>query len=304
MTDNSAGGLFIINPPYIKYKPGSRIGFFLLSDLHLGAASCDEEMIKYDLSEAVKRKDRILILGDVMDMITTRDKKRYDPASMASWLDGRSDIINAQIERAIDLLHPASKAGLIDMIASGNHETKIEKYNNIDPISILIESLEPSKKESNRINYGGYTGFVNYSFSRDSLNSSKKFRIFYWHGTGGGCSVASAASEFEKKSFIEDIHVMWIAHKHVRLAYETDYLSISPSGKLNVHNRWNVRTGGYLKPYSEQTQSVLLRSGRKSNYAADSLLRPNTPGGVRLIIEFPTDKSDPRICVEYSSKLF
>src|SRR5882762_9923554 len=205
MTNSSSGGLFIISPPIKTYKPGSKFGFFLLSDLHLGAASCDEELIKYDLSEAVKRKDRILILGDVMDMITTRDKKRYDPASMASWLNGRSDIINAQIERAVILLTPASKAGLVDMVACGNHETKIEKHNNLDPISILIDCLQ--SKNQNTISYGGYAGFINYSFSSSS-RANQYLKIFYWHGIGGGTSVSGGAAEFEKKSFIEDVHVM------------------------------------------------------------------------------------------------
>ena len=306
----SPGGLFVIRPSLQVYRANSSFSYFLLSDLHIGASGCDEDHIRYDINQAVIRKDRILILGDVMDMITTRDEKRYNPASMATWLSGRSDIVNAQIERASKLLAPAAKAGLIDMISCGNHETAVEKHNNVDPISILVDTLQAIDKNKNhKIYYGGYAGFVNYEFCKDFTNPNRDnhhLKIFYWHGSGGGHSVSSSISEFEKKSFIEDVNVLWFAHKHVRLAYETDQIKLGSNGRLSSKSRWNIRTGGYLNTYSEQSQESFKTEGRRSNYGADKLLKPYTLGGVRLVVNFPLDKFDnlnPRISIEYSSPL-
>lgn len=291
-----AGGLFVVRPEPRLYEPGDEFGHLLVSDWHLGSSACDEQLLRNDLDDAVARGDRVLVLGDLMDLILAKDKKRFAPSCLASWLRGRDDIVNASVERACELLRPAAERGLLDLVAGGNHDlTGPEHRTSVDPVRLVTDALAPAA-------YAGYAGYLRYQYlpkgearSRDSLT------LFYWHGSGGGSSVSTAANELEKKGFVEGVDVFWVAHRHVRLAYETERLGLDQGGKLFCKSRWNVRTGGYLRPYAAQSPSSVKGTGRQSNYAADSLLPSYAPGGCRLVATMGRRGVDS-VRVEYTTR--
>lgn len=95
-------------------------GFALLSDLHLGSAHADEGLIREELEEARLNRDRVLINGDVFDLILPTDSKRFQPHVVHPRFQGAPDLINKVLDFATDFLEPY--ADRIDMIGSGNHE--------------------------------------------------------------------------------------------------------------------------------------------------------------------------------------
>ena len=114
------GGLFICRPKPIEYSGTSELGFRLMSDLHIGARNVDYGLIKEELEEAKSLGDRILINGDVFDMILVQDKKRFRQDVLHPRIAGKSDTINAAVEWGAELLSPY--ADMIDMVGIGNHE--------------------------------------------------------------------------------------------------------------------------------------------------------------------------------------
>lgn len=284
----------------MKGKPFSHItpspltrkeqGVFLLSDLHLGSSVNDEELLRNELAEAKKRKDRIAINGDVFDLILTRDSKRYHPSALHESLQGRDDLVNASLKLAVDLLSPV--VDQIDMIGVGNHETSVEKYHNTCVVSLLIDALnhklEKQKKE-HRIAAGGYAGFLHYSIG-EYLHS-----IFYWHGAGGGKGLGNVLAEFIPKGFlIEGADTLWFAHRHVRVVSQLERLAILNPPRIvkgrvsedtvEVRKQWLLRTGGYLASHGVAKAGEVMNQGRQGNYAADSLLLPAGRGGLRLVL--------------------
>lgn len=271
------GPLCVCEPA--RLKAGAERGVFLLSDLHLGAAACDQRLLEAELAAARKNKDRVCVNGDVFDLILTRDDKRYSPAALHPRLQGRDDLVNAAVDMAYDLLSPY--ADLLDMVGVGNHETAVEKRGNTDPVALLIRRLDEApvaRRAGHRVRHGGYAGFLRYRFE-----GGPRHEIFYWHGSGGG-SFASGLSEFVKKGRpVEGADTVWFGHRHVRTVSQLERWVVGPRG-VTHHPQWLIRTGAYLASHGVQTPEDALARGRRGNYAADALLAPTGRGGVRLVL--------------------
>src|SRR5262245_44093653 len=98
-----ATGLVVNRPDPFEVFPDSRIGLTLLSDLHIGSAMTDYDLIEADLQEAARNGDRILINGDVIDGIVPGDK-RFSPDRVHPRIRGRADMLTAQEEWAAEIL--------------------------------------------------------------------------------------------------------------------------------------------------------------------------------------------------------
>jgi len=253
-------------------------GIFLISDLHLGASNLDEDLLRKELDDALVRKDRIAINGDVFDLILTRDAKRYNPTAIHKSIQGRDDIVNASIDLAMDILKPV--AHLIDMIGVGNHETAYTKNSNTDPVLILIQRLNAYLRGKHQIQPGGYTGILSYEVS-EYIHS-----IFYWHGSGGGRGLGGILAEFIPKGFfVEGADTLWFGHRHIRAVSQLEKFQIDLKGNVSSRYQWLVRSGGYLSSYDLQKAEEMEQEGRQGNYAADALLQPAGRGGIRLVLE-------------------
>ena len=290
------GGLFYIRPTPVTYKASDSFGFFMQSDPHWGASDTDQALLRRERDLILRRRDRLNVNGDIYDAILTRDGKRYEPTNLHKRLQGRNDIMNGAIDMAYEYYAPV--AHLIDMIGCGNHDTAVEKHHNFDPVAVLVQRLNLLKGA--KIAYGGYGGLIQYKFAPERLGGVNHcLNIFYWHGAGGGATAASAASEFEKKGFVEGADVFWIGHKHLRSANDVERLYISPEGKRPRRRvQWNIRTGSYFDTYEYQSQEDFTRRGRQSNYAADALLQPRGKGGIRLVLGFDSQTSKKSLKVE------
>src|SRR5437867_3722798 len=91
------GGMTIVRPSPLVVPRSGEVGLSLLSDVHLGARNCDEGLFLQDLEEAAARRDRLLINGDLWDLILPGDSKRFKPSVLATWLRGRDDVIDAAV---------------------------------------------------------------------------------------------------------------------------------------------------------------------------------------------------------------
>lgn len=279
------GGCMIVRPEPIPYWDKKMQGITLMSDLHIGASSVDYKLIDEELEEAWKNDDRILINGDVFDMILTRDFKRFEPDVLHSRLRGCRDIINKAVDWGEEIF--GDYARNIDMIGVGNHESAVEKHHNVDVVGMLIERLE--RRKGAKIAYGGYSGFVDYRFrccrhNKEERGAGKRYVIYYHHGSGGACEVTKGVADLHHKSWI-DADVIWLGHKHHKVSVAVQSMSC-PLGGHNpkLHEVKQIITGAYCDTYSGQSQRTIKTHGRRSNYAADSGVQPQGKGGMRLLL--------------------
>ncbi len=294
MTAPFSGGMNIIRPRPLEARAGSDVGLCLMSDIHLGAANADMEMIKQELAIAREHNDRVLVDGDLFDMILPGDLKRFQPSCLHERIRGRDDIQNALLEWAIELFAPV--AHLLDMVGNGNHESQAVRRHHADLVLLLVNALNDrleAKGLSRSVNYGGYCGMVLYDMicpgDRGRMKTvPQAYSLFYHHGWGKGSSLRSAAGDYSSLQHLEGIDLFWLGHLHARLAAHTYRLSPPLAGGHTPREREVrfVRTGAYLHSYTGQPQQDVHQGGRKTNYASEAGLASHGRGGATVVLSF------------------
>lgn len=256
-------------------------GFTCLSDLHIGSSQVHEPLLKEELDLALHQGDRILIAGDLYDQILPQDSKRFQPHVLHPRLQGVSDVINKMVDMAYELLLPY--AAQIDMIGVGNHDD-LTRFTSCDPLLLVVQRLNQTliqEKHSHRILYGGYCGFLTYTYQK------KNFNIYYHHGFGGGASASGATADMNKLlAQVEDVDVIWMGHKHWKLATHIQRIRPARTGPHpEIRQIRFIRTGAYLQPLAGQTQQQIHEEGRKSCYSTDKGYITAGLGGARLLVD-------------------
>lgn len=290
MSDSSPGGFHICRPAPLVVR-GSPLGLTLMSDLHIGAANVNYRLITRELEEAKANGDRVLVNGDVFDLITVKDK-RFVPDVIHRRLRGKRDLINGALEWALEIFSPY--ADMIDMIGVGNHDVASERWSNIDLVKMLVMSLQKEVKGDHVIHYGGYTGFMDYRVRPDreppegrlAADHGRRLVIYYHHGSGGNAPVTKGMIDFARKSWVM-ADIIWMGHKHNRVASTIQTLSCPLAGDdPTIKEQRHIMTGAYFDTYSGQTQESVMKHGRRSNYAADMGLSPQGQGGCRVVLTY------------------
>src|SRR5690348_984347 len=91
------GGMHVCRPAPLDMKVEKPVGLRLMSDLHIGAAHVDYAMINKEIEDAAAHNDRVLINGDLLDLILPKDAKRHQPSAVHPRLNKRDDQINAAV---------------------------------------------------------------------------------------------------------------------------------------------------------------------------------------------------------------
>lgn len=233
--------------------PGGLLKLALLSDLHIGAAACDDRRIRDDLTRASSYGCRVLIAGDVFDAIFHGDK-RFSPSVIHPKLRGRDDVGNAALDLATGLLEPF--ASMIEVVGDGNHETKFTQRTGIDLVGELCRRLN--------IQRGGYGGVVTFRVGKHDFN------VGYWHGAGGGSSIQAAAKQSARLlDVVEGLDVAWTGHRHQRFVHATTRFVLR-RGRVTERRVLLAMSGAYT---------------RWEGYAAERMLSPGDAGAVFLVAQ-------------------
>lgn len=227
-----------------EYTKG-HFGLALFSDLHIGATDVQEQRMKDDFKRSCDENRRILINGDVVEMILPTDRKRYTPSRAMSH---RDDVLNELTYYAVDFLAPY--ADYIDMIGTGNHEQAPLKYNSYDIVGAIVTLLNAKRSKTlGNIHRAGYQGFAYYSIG-DELPSGRKhisaFTIYHHHGIGGSAPVSKGMIDINRIVYSHDADLYWIGHKHV--GTHDPYIMrdrITSQGNYELRRCQAVYTAGY-----------------------------------------------------------
>lgn len=236
----------------------------LMSDLHLGSSSCDEDAVKADLDWAKRENAQIYLLGDIVDMILPKDMKRYQPSAVVKGLRSEDDLVGGTVRYAAEFLDPYKD--LIRMISEGNHEGSVLQYHGFDPISALIGTLDCG------IVHGGVGGYIQNRYACEGSNNVVNLRIRYHHGAGGSAPrTLGVMSLADMGAYSPDADIVWQGHKHNKFANGTTVIEKLKSGthEITYEKQVQLMTGGYLQP--------------NDGYALKKGLRPQNKGGVMVV---------------------
>ncbi len=279
----------VIRLPRYTYKAyGDSFHLLFMSDLHIGAAECDKQLIRSELEWAKANDARVLIAGDVFDLILPKDHRRFDPSVLDPVLHGKTSVVNAALSLAVDILGPF--ASQLHMIGTGNHESMMGKHHSLDPIALLIERLQERARPKHTIHHGAYTGAVVLPYANSGGGDGGAFRIWYHHGVGAGAPVTRGMIDFARASaYVENANALWMGHKHHRYAVSTEARVVPQHGsKMIERHVWHLMTGAYTGA-GEGSQ---LDSGGcyQQQWAVEKGFAPQGKGGIKMEVTIRRQK--------------
>ena len=205
---------------------------------------------------------------------------------------------------AVDIFGPYAE--LIDMIGSGNHETKVAKHSSIDLTSLLIDRLRAKLPRNSKhiIHHGGYAGFIDYRFSYKGSGTSsdetrgKRYVVSYYHGSGGNGGVNKGVGGFAKRMWVR-CDLMWLGHLHCRTMNHAATMECPQSGiEPVIKERRHIMTSAYGDIYHGQSQKSIAKHGRRASWAADDQgFAPEGQGGCRVEVKMHPKQLLPEVRV-------
>jgi UDP-2,3-diacylglucosamine pyrophosphatase LpxH len=187
--------------------------FLMISDVHFDNPKCDRKLLKKHLEEAKQRKAKILINGDLFDLMQGKNDRRGTKSDIRPEYLVK-DYYGAVVNDAVEFFAPYAEN--LAVVNYGNHETSITKHLEIDPLAQFVTLMR--YQHNSPVQLGDYTGFINIRVDRSNTpgkTDCKSFVIYYHHGFGGGGAVTKGVIQNQRKdASIEGVDCIWMGHVH------------------------------------------------------------------------------------------
>ncbi len=247
---------------------GDMFKVHILPDVHLGNAACSEALL--DKFVETVRSDpfaRWVGVGDYAEWINRRDK-RYDPASVAPWLQAGGDM--AKLERDAFIEHVRPIAGQCLGLVKGNHEDTMLLYSERDVYQAICESMGAGEHSPLAL---GFSGFLRISFARckdKGGNDAWALDMFLTHGWWGGRLRGNGELNLERLFGWVEADIVISGHDHKGGAYPIARIRPAKNGGVEQVDGWCIGAGTLLG---------------QATYAETRGYRPTPLGWKTLIIE-------------------
>lgn len=222
-----------------SFKSNKPLEIVALGDIHLGSPECDVEMLKTIVQKIKKRKAKVILMGDLIDL-GLRD-------SPGAAVYEQNMPPSKQVKEIVSILSPIKNQIISSVV--GNHEYRLSKTSGIDMGELIATSLE--------CNYGKYQ-----CVNSIKLNS-QTYNIFSTHGSGSGQTTESRINSFKKYLEQIDTDIIVAGHCHDLADRIFNKRIVSPNG-FNIKSTHLVLAGNFLSwdcSYGEFKGYPILRKG-------------------------------------------
>lgn len=264
---------------------------YWLTDLHLGARACREDLLRADIARIVADPNAIVGLGgDIIDGIARKGDKRHKESTYAPWLHGEDDVLAAQVDYADALLSPI--ASKIVAVTSGNHEFVNTQYAGNDVYSALISRIAQRKGvEPGEIALGVH-GFISLTFrsvaATGTTGRGYGVTIYAHHGYGGGALAGGDALHLQRLLRGCDADLVLVGHRHRLRMIEDTVIGVSQNLRHVVQRS---RLAVMMPSYLDSTIKATTRMGVPINTYAEEKGYGGGAHGVVPIAIFPQTRS-------------
>lgn len=186
-------------------------------DWHLGASDCAEEKLRHDIAEWAKVPNaRLLLMGDLMELIDYRDKRFFPNGLPQRYADAllNSDggIPSESVQHSLEILEPWLGSGRIWGILTGNHERKLEVTQSRN---LTAEVAKEANISHRQIGYGGYL-HVSFRVKGSSKSSIGSLVIHAHHGwqTAGRAGSGNLLNGMERELGYSNADIILRGHSH------------------------------------------------------------------------------------------
>lgn len=230
-----------------------------LYDLHIGLKTVDEEALDRIIDHIDSDPDCVTFLGGDAVESATRD-------SIGLGMIEQKYHVQEQRRRVTEKLRPLAKAGKILGGLTGNHEMRVQRFNDDNPMAEICYDLE--------IPYWGYSAYLKL------VVGDVAYHVFAHHGRSGATTRAGKINAALRLAQIAHVDLYISGHTHERMqipeiVYEID----DKTDRLVARKRVHVIAGSLPEYFG--------------GYAEMSAYPPSVTGPV--LIELSAAKKDIRV---------
>ena len=214
------------------------ISILPIADVHLGLNTCKEEdFIRFvNLINSAPGVYTVL-MGDLAESATR--------TSIGLAMYDERYHVDIQREMLQHLLEPLAEQGKILCGLTGNHEMRVQYFNNDNPMRELCRNIS--------VPYMGYQGFIKL------VINGITYHIMCYHGSGGGTTKGGKMNSAIKPSKVANVDVYITAHVHDQIAtpdviYEID----DDTNTLVARKRMYVTCGSFVDYFGSYAEMKCL----------------------------------------------
>jgi len=237
---------------------GDEFNIYFIGDIHEGNVNHAESEFKRAI-QIVKDdpKGYWIGMGDYIEAITTDDKKRFNPITIAKKYGIRDlkDLPFRQMEVVYSRFQPIEDRCLCLLL--GNHEESYIKHNSSDIYDRFTKmfSAPPPKM--------GYVGFMRLHFKHNKGRATNTVIIALNHGDGGGgFREGYPINKLWDVFRWVDADVSVMGHVHRLMEDDKKFIGVSPLGNLSKRRRHVGISGCFLWTYQEGNANYFEHKGR------------------------------------------
>lgn len=223
-----------------------------IGDVHIGAGACDEDRLKRVVKRVESEPNTYWLgMGDFADFVLRSDAKRFDPTTLADWVETRhlADLARYQVDRFVEFVTPI--AGKCLGLVQGNHEQNITKYYERDVYLEIVNKIKDlGKQEKLALGYEGFLVLTFFRSAEGKRSGASAITIYAHHGSGGGKKEGSKANNLQETLWTIDCDIVLFGHTHNTQTQVQQVLGVV-GNRVVDRVRYGAFCGSYLKSYSE-----------------------------------------------------
>lgn len=259
-----------------------------LGDIHIGAAGCDEALLRGAIYEIADTPECYWIgMGDYIDAVNVRDP-RFDASTLAPWLrtEHLGDLVRAQRDRLLGLLEPI--AGRCLAMLCGNHEAMVRKHYERDVYHEIVSGVK------DRAGWGddhplalGYNGWLRILQGKPGATKGhvQTVTIYAHHGYTGGKLAGAKALDMQRALWTHACDLLLLGHSHAGPVQPETVYELDKVGRVREVLRKGANTGTFLRPFVENADSYPEVKG----------YLPMSPGYVRVMLRPGAERQRDRV---------
>jgi len=241
----------VLRREYYKVSQSTVFRLTPIGDIHLGAAACDEEMLKLVIDRIGKENNHYWVgMGDYCDWINMKDP-RFSVETLADWIT-RADMVDlakAQLNRLYMYLKPISSKCL--GLVMGNHERAIQMHTERDVYNELVCEMKKSGgfQTDYRLAVGfyGWIKMLFYNAKDGSKEGSRGIAVNVHHGFTGGKLAGAKALDMQRWLWTHDADLVIFGHCHTAPTQPEAVEMVDKNDNIVTSVRKGVYSGTFLR---------------------------------------------------------
>jgi len=236
---------------------GQEINIYFLGDIHEGNVNHAET--EFRRAVQIVRDDPVgywVGMGDYVEAITTDDKKRFNPITIAKKYGIRElkDLPHKQMEAVFNVLRPIQDKCLCLLL--GNHEETYIKYNASDIYDRFVSMFDNPPPKI------GYVGFLKLVIRNKKTRMYSKVIALNHGDGGGGFREGYPINKLWDVFRWTDANLSVMGHVHKLMEDDKKFIGVNNMGKLKKERRYVGISGCFLWTHQEGNANYFEHKGR------------------------------------------